>query len=57
MGKTINLSMEQWRDLKKIVSLGATAERRMAGNIEIDNEDVKIVIETDDKVKITLRDD
>jgi len=54
--KKIELSLEQWKDLKKIVRIGSAAERRMVGGVEIDNEDVKISIESD-KVKITLRDD
>lgn len=55
MAKEIELSPEQWRDLKRIVSQGAHAERRMTAPIEIVNGDVSIDIKADE-IKIILLD-
>lgn len=49
----IVLTQEQWRDLKRIVALGAHAERRMSPPIELSNGAVKVEIK-EAEVNITL---
>ena len=49
----IKLTSHQWIDLKKIVTLGITAERRLGYPIEIINGDTKIEIE-ESETKIVL---
>ena len=51
----IELTPHQWTDLKKIVALGAAAERRMGLPIEVINGDVKIDIK-ESATEITLED-
>ena len=50
----INLTAHQWADLKRMVSLGAQAERRLGLPVEIINGDSKIEIDTDGTTKITV---
>ena len=49
----IILTAEQWADLKKIVALGAHAERRTDLPIEVINGDIKVEIsETETKINL-----
>ena len=52
----IGLTAHQWLDIKRIVGLGAHAERRISPPIEIINGDTKVEIEADGTAKITLSD-
>ncbi len=50
----IKLNASQWADLKRMVSLGAQAERRLGVPVEVTNGDSKIEINQDGTVKITV---
>ena len=50
----IKLTADGWADLKRMVTLGAQAERRLGLPVEVINGDSKIEIDRDGSAKIVV---